>query len=684
MNDFSQYQQQLQMQRMMQMQQARMQQMQQMQQNSALFGQQQAAFAAATTPLGTVGGGAFSGGVGQGAGGPRQSFLGLGLAATGGFGVLGTENGLFGTGIGNQLNFRFNDNNRLGGQLRAQQDLEGVKRGIGRDLMSSGVNALGLGFLNRRFGLAGQSSVVEDSLGVMNSFSGIRGATESRVGGVGVSRGFAVDRLANIRGNISGRFKAMGDEEVRTLSNSAMDSLSLTQRTAMAQGTAGDADKTLEKQVDLLKTIVTNTKMQVQEAAELVKVAKGQSTGNAAALVARSSELASNITSSTDMTRGQLANMSLGFRGAALDMGASAGGADRMQSHMMAAFDRTMARINSGDIDSAALRAYGGSTPEEQARNRVLAMAQQGSRFSQATTGTMGLLDDPMAAMRGGMAGFVGAQAQAVGSDPFNAMANAKYSDRGIARGDARTAAGHQMAIAQGDMTNQMMGGRLNEASLIGLYAEQMGITDPRQARDQYRANRKATGELSAAFGADFDAVSSTMSTQSATTLNRFNTVTGHNGTAGVLRRMGEGASYGDAMSSEFSLNSGNLRQNVIGKLSNVHASELLLNLDEKTRKRVEGILGSTTKRGELLTDPNDVGDGLTTAEYSREKLRVDEYLKPGRLSGLNEADRNAVDRSLMKLSQLTVVNDKTAPDGSVGRELNVIVSNIADIKMTS
>ena len=687
MNDFSQYQQQLQMQRMMQMQQARMQQMQQMQQNAALFGHQQAAFAAATTPLGTVGGGALSGGIGQGAGGPRQSFLGLALSASGGFAGMGTDGGLFGTGIGNQLNYRFSDPSRAFARRRAAQDLEGASRGICGEFASTSLNSLGLGFLNRASGMAGQSSVIEDSLGVMDAFSGMRGATESRIGGVGVSRGFAVDRLRNLRTGISKRFSALGDEEVRTLSNSAMDSLSLTQRTAMAQGTAGDADKTLQEQVDLLKQIVTHTKGSVQEAAELVKVAKGQSTGNAAALVARSGELASNITSSTDMTRGQLANMSLGFRGAALDMGASAGGADRMQSHMMDAFDRTLARINSGDIDTAALRAYGGSTPEEQARNRVMAMAQQGARFSQATTGTMGLLDDPMAAMRGGMAGFVGAQAQAIGSDPFNARANAKYSDLGIARSDARMAAGQQGALSYADMMNRQMGGRLNEASLIGIFAEQLGITDPRQARDQYRQVKKDLTGLQEAFGSDFDAVSGLMSTSQAAKLASYNSVAGRSGTQGVLESLRGGASFTEAISGEFAGGHGSVfRERLLSNLSGSTANDLLSTMSESDRKLVEEELGLGQ-----FSETYHVGSHAVTGPGSTRKREVmiglAEYLKTGKSTEDGELSpevERLIRSGLRSMGGLNVVNLHTAPDGSANNQMHVIVSNIADITMSS
>lgn len=681
MNEFSEYQQQLQMQRMMEMQQARMQQLQQMQQNAMLFGQQRAALAAATTPLGTIGDGVFGGGIGMGANGTaRQSFLGLAASAAGDanflFGV-GSDRGLFGTGIGNRLNFRFSDPGRGMAALRAQQTLAGIRGQMLPGLATDALNSMGLGFATRRLGLAGQGSVIEDSLDVMNAFSGIRGVSQQnmRAGQVGVNRDFAVSTLANLRRGISNRFSAFDDDEVRTLSTAAMDSLSIGQRQAIAQGTREEADKALMEQVDLLKKISENTKMSVQEIGELTKVAKGQTVGSPGQLVTKAAEFASSMSASTDMTRGELGAMALGFRRNALDLGATGAGADRMMGRMFRSFEQTMDRFNNGLIDDGAMFAYGGNTPEEAARLRAIAQARQGAAFSRATRGTMGLLDDPIAAMRGGMAGFVGAQAQAIGADPLNAAANAIYSDRGIARGDARMAASQNAAVAYGDMINRQMGGRLNEASLIQLYAQQLNIDDPRVARDEYRATLENAEELRTRFGSAYDSVSSAMSSSDAMTLLKFNKTTGHDGTQGILRRLQGGESFKDAMQAEFSLNSGDLRRGVISSLGGYKASALLAELDDDTRKKVTEKLGSDTfYQSGYSTSAFGMG---STAPGSTIAKDLGSYLS--NVGNLDSKTRDEVDKALAKLAglNLNVVNADTAPDGSVGNQFHVIVSNL-------
>lgn len=681
MNDFSEYQQQLQAQRMMEMQQARMQQLQHMQQNAMLFGQQRASLAAATTPLGTIGGGLLGGGIGMGAGGTaRQSFLGLAASATGDASILlgiGSDRGLFGSGIGNRLNFRFSDPGRGMAALRSQQTLEGISGQMVPGLAADALNAVGLGFATRRLGLAGQGSVIEDSLGVMNSFSGIRGASQQnmRAGQLGVNRDFAVSTLANLRRGISSRFSALDDDEVRTLSTAAMDSLSLGQRQAMAQGTREDADKALMDQVDLLKKISENTKMSMVELGELTKVAKGQTVGSPSQLADKAANFASSMSASTDMTRGELGAMALGFRRNALDLGATGAGADRMMGSMFRSFEQTMDRFNNGRIDDGVMFAYGGNTPEEAARLRAIAQARQGAAFSRATRGTMGLLDDPIAAMRGGMAGFVGAQAQAIGADPLNAAASAIYSDRGIARGDARMAASQSAAVAYGDMINRQMGGRLNEASLIQLYAQQLNLDDPRIARDEYRTTLRNADELRSRFGSAYDSVASSMSSSDAMTLLKFNKTTGHDGTQGILSRLQGGASFKDAMKAEFALGSGDLRRGVASSLGDMRAENLLAELPDNVRQRVREKLG----KGRSTVDTYDldsIGGRAIRTGSTVTYQNVSEYLSD--VDRVKEGDRAEIDKALMRLSKLNldVVNADTAPDGSVGRELHVTVSN--------
>ena len=669
------------MQRMMEMQQARMQQLQQMQQNAMLFGQQRAAFAAATTPLGTMGGGALSGGMGQGPGGPRQSFLGLSLAASGGLFGLGESRGLFGTGIGNQLNFRFSDPSRDFAQRRAQQELQGVGRGIGRELFADSLNAVGLDFLNRKFGLAGQGSVIEDSLAVMDSFSGIRGAREARVGGVGVSRGFAVDTLRNLRAGISGRFSAMGDDEVRTLSTAALDTLSLGQRSALAQGTRQDADKALMDQVDLLKKISENTKMSVDEIKEVSKAAKGQTAGSPLQLVQRAASFAGSMETSTDMTRGELTEMALGFRRSALDLGATGAGADRMQRSMFRTFERTLERFNAGQIDDGTLFAYGGSTPEEAAQLRAMALARQGSRLSRATVGTMGLLDDPIAAMRGGMAGFVGAQARAIADDPYNAAANARYSEQGIRRSDARTASAQLIAVEQARMLNRQMGGRLNESSMIGIFANALGIDDPRKARDQYLELVGAEDKLRTQFGDDFDRVTRSLSASDAQILAEYRDRAGAD-VGQVLSSVERGSSFEAALRASVGGNYRNLnrRRDLLASAENqgLTAQDIFNNLPAEAQRKIrESGLKRTTRvkvgeeRSRLTPDMVSVFEERDRSAY--DFLYDENGMQRKEFNSINSSVINEAIRTAQGLTSLTVLNANTAPTGSMHNKLHVI-----------
>lgn len=502
MNEFQQYQQQLQMQRMMEMQQARMQQLQQQQNNMMLFSQQRAYMGSLVNPLG---GAPLAGGaVGMGLmsnGAARQSLLGAaidagrfnfaGIGTSGGLNVLGLN-----TAIGNRIGFRFADANRGITQARAEDALAGFGTGFTTGLIPGLTDSLGLGFINRARGTQGLVNINDRAAGVMDVFQGVRGAGASGVEGRGLSRVFATNALIGSSRRLGSAMPELNAEEIQKIQGLAMGSMS-TAQLSMAARSESDFDKVMESQEALLKKIAENTKMSVDEIKETNKVFKGQGgAGGSMRAMQSISAAVAGMASTTDATQQELVAMGAGFRSGARNLGMR--GLNNVAGLMLSRADAQMGRFNRGLIDETDMAAFGGTTAMEQAAATQQALLQRSRQFAVVNQTTLGLLGGSAGAIAasqgfGGLQQAVGAQ---IAADPINAAANAVFTREGQAALDTNTLGAMQTAFQEANAYRGAIPGA-GRAIAIQRFAQSMNLT-PQQALAQFERIEGMQGRIEA------------------------------------------------------------------------------------------------------------------------------------------------------------------------------------------
>lgn len=498
MNEFQQYQQQLQMQRMMEMQQARMQQLQQQQNNMMLFSQQRAAAASFFNPMGAAPmmGGPF--GMGTTAGGDvRQGFVGT--AAEAGlfnFAGIGTSGGFLGTGFGNRIGFRFADANRAITQARAQDQLAGLRAGFLPGLGASVLDTLGLGAVGRRLGIAGFAGINDAAAGMQDIFGGVRGVSASGIEGRGISREFATRALLRSSGRLGAAMPELNTQEIRNIQGLAMETMSTAQLTQAARSES-DFDKMMESQEALLKKIAENTKMSVDEIKETNKVFKGQGgVGGSMRAMQSISAAVAGMGATTDATQQELMAMGAGFRSGARNLGMR--GLDSVAGLMMSRMDAQLGRFNRGLIDETDMAAFGGTTAAEQAAATQQALLQRSRQFAVTNQTTLGLLGGnagTIAASQGfgGLQQAIGAQ---IAADPINAAANAMFTREGQAALDRNTIGALQTAFQEANAFRRAIPGA-GRAMAIQRFSQSMGLT-PQQALTQFERIEGMQGRIEA------------------------------------------------------------------------------------------------------------------------------------------------------------------------------------------
>ncbi len=498
MNEFQQYQQQLQMQRMMEMQQARTQQLQLQQQNMMLFGQQRAYAASLVNPLGgsPLAGGAI--GIGVAANGAtRQSLFAAALdAGRFNFAGIGTSAGLFGTGIGNRIGFRFADADRSITQARAEDALAGFGTGFTTGLLPGLADSLGLGFINRRLGTQGLVGINDRAADVMDVFQGVRGRASSGIEGRGLSRQFATNALITSSRRLGSAMPELNTEEIRKIQGLVMETMSTAQLTQAARSES-DFDKMLESQEALLKKIAENTKMTTEEMKETNKVFKGQGGVGGSMQAMRSiSAAVAGMGATTDATQQELMAMGAGFRSGARNLGMR--GLNSVAGLMMSRMDAQLGRFNRGLINETDMAAFGGTTAAEQAAATQQALLQRSRQFAVANQTTLGLLGGNAGAIAASQ-GFSGLQ-QAIGAqiaaDPINAAANAVFTREGQAALDRNTIGAMQTAFQEANAFRRDIPGA-GRAIAIQRFSQSMGLT-PQQGLAQYERIEGMQGRIEA------------------------------------------------------------------------------------------------------------------------------------------------------------------------------------------
>ena len=495
MNEFQQYQQQLQMQRMMEMQQARMQQLQQQQNNMMLFSQQRAAAASFFNPMGATPmmGGPL--GMGTTAGGDvRQGLLGL-SAEAGRFGFmgLGTQRGLFGTGIGAPIGFRFADANRSITQARAQDQL----RAFGNNFVGSlGGNVLASFGLDRVFNQQGNVGSMDAAMDMMDVFGGVRGLGASGVEGRGISATFAERVTRRARNRLASSMPELTSSQITQIQGLSAQTMS-TAQLAQAARSESDFDKIMESQEALLKKIAENTKMSVDEIKETNKVFKGQGGAGGSMQTMRSiSAAVAGMGATTDATQQELMAMGAGFRSGARNLGMRS--LNGVAGLMMSRMDAQLGRFNRGLIDETDMAAFGGTTAAEQAAATQQALLQRSRQFAVTNQTTLGLLGGNAGAIAASQ-GFGGLQ-QAIGAriaaDPINAAANAMFTREGQASLDRNTIGAMQTAFQEANAFRGSIPGA-GRAMAIQRFSQSMGLT-PQQALTQFERIEGMQGRIEA------------------------------------------------------------------------------------------------------------------------------------------------------------------------------------------
>jgi len=392
---------------------------------------------------------------------------------------------------------------QFGTSQRVVQERAAQQVGVfGNQIGNVAFDALMPTFLQQAMGRVGLGNIQEDSLGLMDTFGGIRGSlngsdTVNRRGITGGRAAREYEMFVKAMNTVSGG--RMSDEDMRMAGRTAYMSLDDRQISQAAVGGNGSLARLLEQQVRKLDEIAKNTGMSSTQLAGLVE--ENKSLGNDINSIVTASRTVENFGPSSGASRFRQLKTALQLTAQGRQLNLA--DADVFSANQMSRIGDLVRGFTDGTISRSELFRFGGADAFEAATRVRTQQIEQGANYATRNARSLGVLGNQSTDIQR-TRGFIGTQQAIAGAylrDPYAGVV-AEFTPQTIqdlgadSAESAYFASVNTVALYPGIKDSQT-----RDALVMQQYAKRMGVS-PLEARQQVNRIKGEQSEITDAVRA--------------------------------------------------------------------------------------------------------------------------------------------------------------------------------------